>query len=195
MVLEDTVKQGVRRNWRQLSVLRRNLETSRLQLRLAARQYDSAVDQSNAPAQVGGGGGSQGGVQGNLLIQALNSIVSAQNAVIQNWITYEQNRLGIYRDMGMMEIGPDGIWNDPQYRGTSDQYTPEELPGRQILPDGGADDGTKEAIPNLVDPPGLGRVEPRRRRLGWVGETSDLAGLGIDGVQEGQIRQLQRQTG
>ena len=175
MALEDTVKQGVRRNWRQLSVLKRNLETSRLQLRLAARQYDSAVDQSNAPAATtGGGGGGQSGLQGNNLIQALNSIVSAQNALIQNWITYEQNRLGIYRDMGMMEIGPDGIWNDRQYRGTSDQETQEGLPGRQILPEGGPDDGSEEIIPDLDGPPRAGISLPGRSGNGWDGESEGI---------------------
>lgn len=185
MALEDTVKQGVRRNWRQLSVLKRNLETSRLQLRLAARQYDSAVDQANAPTQVGsGGGGAQSGLQGNNLIQALNSIVSAQNALIQNWITYEQNRLGIYRDMGMMEIGPDGIWNDPQYRGTSDRETQEGLPDRQILPDGGPDDGSEEIIPNLDNPPRAGLSRPLRGRDGGDGDAEALA-LTADGAVEG----------
>ncbi len=175
MALEDTVKQGVRRNWRQLSVLKRNLETSRLQLRLAARQYDSAVDQSNAPAATTGGSGSgQSGLQGNNLIQALNSIVSAQNALIQNWITYEQNRLGIYRDMGMMEIGPDGIWNDPQYRGTFDRETQEGLPGRQTLPDGGPDDGSEEIIPDLDNPPRAGIYRPGRSGNGRDGEAEGI---------------------
>ncbi len=186
MALEDLVKQGVRRNWRLLSVLKRNLETSRLQLRLAARQYDSAVDQANAPAPIvagAGGGSSQGGVQGNLLIQALNSIVSAQNALIQNWITYEQNRLGIYRDMGMMEIGPDGIWNDPQYRGSQDRETPEGWPGRHNLPDDGPDDGTEQIIPNLDQPPGVGGLEPVRGRLGGEAAADEVV-LRVAGVVE-----------
>jgi len=166
MALEDQVKQQVRRNWRQLSVLKRNLETSRLQLRLAARQYESAVDESTAPAPVGGAGGSRVGVQGTNLLQALNSVVSAQNALILNWITYEQNRLGIYRDMGIMEIGPDGMWNDPQYRGSAGQSTQEGLPDPQTLPDAGPDDGSQEAIPNLVNPDGLGFARPLRGRAG-----------------------------
>ncbi|RLS56702.1 MAG: hypothetical protein DWH91_06080 [Planctomycetota bacterium] len=142
MLLEDTVKNQVRRNWRQLAVLKRNLETSRLQLRLAARQYEAAVDDATAPAAVntgGGGGSGRSGLAGNNLLQALNSIVSAQNSLIQNWVAYEQNRLSIYRDMGMMEIGEDGIWNDPQYRNLIDTDTPEERPVPPILPEMGPD--------------------------------------------------------
>ncbi len=185
MALEDLVKQQVRRNWRQLSVLKRNLETSRLQLRLAARQYESAVDESTAPTQTGtgGGGGSRSGVQGTNLIQALNSVVSAQNSLIQNWITYEQNRLGIYRDMGMMEIGPDGIWNDPQYRGSSVLETPEGWPDRQNLPPGEPNNGTEETIPNLDNPPGVGRLEPGRSRLGGEAAADGVA-LAADGAVE-----------
>ena len=183
MALEDLVKQQVRRNWRQLSVLKRNLETSRLQLRLAARQYESAVDESTAPTQTGTGGGTRTGVQGTNLIQALNSVVSAQNSLIQNWITYEQNRLGIYRDMGMMEIGPDGIWNDPQYRGSSDRDTPEGLPGRQSLPNDGPEHGPEKALPDLDNPVGARGTQPGRSRLGGEAATDEVV-VRVGGVVE-----------
>ena len=29
------------------------------------------------------------------------------------WVQYEQQRLNIYRDMGIMDVGPDNVWNDP----------------------------------------------------------------------------------
>lgn len=165
MALEDLTKQQVRRNWRQLSVQKRVLEGNRIALRLAARQYESAVDDSTAPTATGASSGG-GGRTGTNLTQALNAIISAQNALIASWITYEQNRLGIYRDMGMMDIGPDGIWNDPQYRGTSDRETQEGLPGRHTLPDGGPDDGTQQNLPDLDNPPGFGSLGTGRSRLG-----------------------------
>ncbi len=183
MALEDQVKQQVRRNWRQLSVLKRNLETSRLQLRLAARQYESAVDESTAPTQTGTGGGTRTGVQGTNLIQALNSVVSAQNSLIQNWITYEQNRLGIYRDMGMMEIGADGIWNDPQYRGSSDRDTPEGLPDRQSPPIDGPEHGPQKAIPDLDNPVGAWGTQSGRSRLGGEAATDEVV-VRVGGVIE-----------
>ncbi|MEZ5942107.1 MAG: TolC family protein [Planctomycetaceae bacterium] len=114
MQQEDLVKQDVRRAWRQLIVLRRNFETSRRAVRLAALQYDSAVNEANAPGGQAQGGGR--GLQGNNLLNALNAILRNQNDLIRNWTNYEQNRLNIYRDMGTMEIGPDGLWNDPFYR-------------------------------------------------------------------------------
>lgn len=191
MLAEDNVKLDVRRNWRQLSVLKRNLETSRLQLRLAAKQYESAVDQASAPAQTtGGGGGSTGGVQGNNLIQALNAIITAQNSLIQNWVSFEQNRLGIYRDMGMMEIGPDGIWNDPQYRGMLDQENQDGSPNPQTLPDGGLNDGKPEAIPTPADLDGLGDLDDRRGRDGRGGQAEGVV-LSLDGKSAKRLLPVQ----
>ena len=191
MALEDQVKQQVRRNWRQLSVQKRNLETSRLQLRLAARQYESAVDEAMAPAQPGAA--SRSGLLGTNLIQALNSVVSAQNSLIQNWVTYEQNRLGIYRDMGIMEIGPDGMWNDPVYRNPADQETQEELPGRQSLPDAEPDDGTEEAVPILENNDGLGLLSPLRDGRGWNGQTDRLVER-LDGTPQAGLYRIRHQA-
>ncbi len=117
MAAEDEVKSSVRSAWRQLNVLKQNLETSRLAVRIAALQYESAVAEGAAPKdprQVANSGSS--GVEGQNLTRALSSILQAQNQLISNYVSYERNRLNIYRDMGIMDIGPDGIWNDPVYR-------------------------------------------------------------------------------
>ncbi|MCA9081322.1 MAG: TolC family protein [Planctomycetaceae bacterium] len=122
MAQEDAVKQQVRRAWRQLIVLRQNLETSRRALRLSALQYDSAVEDSNAPKDPRAVANTQGsrGLQGSNILSALNGVLQNQNQLLQNWIDYERNRLIIYRDMGIMEIGPDGLWNDGVYRKQND---------------------------------------------------------------------------
>lgn len=123
MAIEDNIKADVRSSWRQLNVLKQNLETSRLAVRIAALQYESAVDEGNAPVdprQINNSRAS--GNQGQNLTRALNSILSAQNQLIQNYVSYERNRLNIYRDMGIMEIGPDGIWNDAVYRNLDSRY-------------------------------------------------------------------------
>ncbi|QDU41216.1 Outer membrane efflux protein [Maioricimonas rarisocia] len=117
MEFEDNVKLQVRRAWRQLAVLRENIETSRQGVRIAAMQLDLAIEESSAPQQ----GAAQGdvassGAQGVNLLNALDSVLNAQNSLIADWINYERARLNIYRDMGIMEVGPDGLWNDPIYR-------------------------------------------------------------------------------
>ncbi len=116
MLAEDEVKQEVRNAWRQLFVLRQNMETSRRAVRLAALQYDSAVEQSNAPVAAGSSSSRGSGLSGTNLQTALSTLLNSQNQLIQTWTNYERNRLNIYRDMGIMEIGEDGMWVDPYYR-------------------------------------------------------------------------------
>lgn len=123
MAIEDSIKADVRSSWRQLNVLKQNLETSRLAVRIAALQYESAVDEGREPKDPRQAVSNRAsGNQGQNLTRALNSILSAQNQLIQNYVSYERNRLNIYRDMGIMEIGSDGIWNDAVYRNLDTRY-------------------------------------------------------------------------
>ena len=120
MAAEDQVKLQVRTSWRQLQVLEQNLETARQALRINVLQYDQAVEVSNAPGQQ-----AQGGVSGRNLIDALNNILAAQDRLIQIWANYERERLNIHRDMGMMEIDPQGLWVDSFYQ---NQVNPPQEP-------------------------------------------------------------------
>lgn len=113
MLLEDQIKFEVRSAWRQLQVLERNLETARQSLRFAALQYDQAVEESSAPRKAGQS--NQGGVQGRNLLNALESVLRAQDSLIGIWADYERSRLNIYRDMAIMEVNPRGVWNDDFY--------------------------------------------------------------------------------
>lgn len=132
MLSEDQVKRQIRADWRGLELARRNLETSRLALRIAALQFDSAVEEANQPAQTSGAsrGGSGASQQGINLLNALQSILVAQESMISTYVDYERSRLNIHRDMGIMDVGPDGIWNDPFYRnGQHEDLIPPALPG------------------------------------------------------------------
>jgi hypothetical protein len=112
MAFEDSVKFDVRTAWRQINLTRQSFENTRRAVRLSALQYDQAVETSTAPLAPGA---SAGNSQGLNLIQALNSVVSNQNNLIQIWVNYEQSRLNIYRDMGIMEIDDRGVWTDDYY--------------------------------------------------------------------------------
>ncbi|WP_417374940.1 TolC family protein [Gimesia maris] len=117
MEAQDDVTFEIRQSWRELNVLRQNFETSRVQIRLAALQYDSAVEATSDPAQAGRN-------QGLNLLNALSSVLEAQNSLISNWVNYEQNRLNIYRDMGIMEIDENGIWKDDFYQHRAGRIRP-----------------------------------------------------------------------
>lgn len=108
MEFEDGVKREIRRNWRQLEVLKTNFETSRVSVRLAALQYDAAVEQTTAPGQQ-----SQ---DATALLRALERLLGNQNSLVGDWINYEQNRLNIYLNMGIMELDANGVWLDEYYQ-------------------------------------------------------------------------------
>lgn len=147
MLFEDQVKQQVRRALRGMLVQEQNLETARGAVRRAALQYDALNEQTDDPAKAAQAASSTtGGLQGNNVLTALNSILNAQNQLISSWVDYERNRLNIYRDMGIMDIGPDGLWNDPFYRASpNDSRLPtqsDEIPPNQIPLPTPADPGT-----------------------------------------------------
>ena len=119
MLQEDTIKRSIRDAWRQLQVQEIKLDIDRASVRNAALQYENTSLQAGATQNTGGAaGGGGGGGQNNALnlLQALNSVLTAQNSLVQDWTTYETNRLNIYRDMGIMELDPRGVWTDPFYQ-------------------------------------------------------------------------------
>jgi len=105
MLFEDQVKLGIRQSWRQLQVQEYRIEIDRTALRNAALQYDIASLQAAS------------GPQNNALslLNALRAVLNAQNNLVGDWITYETNRLNIFRDMGIMQLDPRGVWDDPWY--------------------------------------------------------------------------------
>jgi len=163
MLFEDQVKQQVRRALRGILVQESNLETARGAIRRAALQYDALNDQTDDPNRAAQAVSSTGGVQGNNVLTALNSILNAQNQLISSWVDYERNRLNIYRDMGIMDIGPDGLWNDPFYRASLNDSRPEVPPNTLPFPtpadsrvdpgDDGSGFGSSLGTPKLDLPP------------------------------------------
>ncbi|MCA9073467.1 MAG: TolC family protein [Planctomycetaceae bacterium] len=176
MLLEDRVKQQVRADWRQMEVLKRNLETARQSTRIAAAQFDSTVSEAYAPKGVGGGRASVPGLSGQNILQALNSVLSAQNNMIRFWVGYEQNRLNIFRDMGIMEVGPDNVWNDPFYRELCGG--PSDCPPEDIAPPA-----------ELATPLGAGVVNPSSLDSPPQ-DTTDLDGPELEPIHDEGIERL-----
>lgn len=119
MSQEDTVKQQIRNGWRQLKVSAEQLEIDRQTVRNAALQYDNIA---TSPSQ-----------NDNLsLLRALDTLLGAQNALVNDWITYETTRLNIFRDMGIMNIDQTGVWQDTFYQ-SSDGQVPGDVGPSTIL--------------------------------------------------------------
>jgi outer membrane protein TolC len=119
MDLEDRVKLDVRTQWRTLKVLKENIETARQNLRIAAVQLDSSVENFNAPVRPGQQSSSGSGNLGLNLLNALQSVLNAQNELIRIWVQFEQNRINIHRDMDIMQVDERGLWIDPVYQNLS----------------------------------------------------------------------------
>jgi hypothetical protein len=128
MALEDFIKLSVRNQWRVLTVQRQNFETLRVAVRVAATQFDNAVEEASAPP-VPGQQVRETSSAGLSLLNALNSVLDSQLGLISTWVNYEQNRLNIFRDMGMMDIDARGLWTDPFY-----QTGPEAAPTTGLPP-------------------------------------------------------------
>ena len=139
MLLEDQVKQNIRQAWRQITVQQKRIEVDRQTVRIAALQYDNAslaalgANQTNALN----------------LLNALNSVLNAQDGLIGDWVTYENNRLNVFRDMGIMEIDRRGVWIDGFYQQMDGVQSSEMPEGSMINPP----NSTSEIIvPPLPEP-------------------------------------------
>lgn len=184
MLAEDQVKQQVRQAWRQLDILKSNLETARQQVRIAALQLDAAVELANDPNQAQN---TSGGLQGQNIVNALNSVLDAQLSLLRSYISYEQNRLNINRDMGIMEVGPDGLWTDDFYQNTrhdsaASAATPAAIRVGPHAPAAGGD-GPRP------DPAGNAGVVPMGYRAGLDGrgQRSGLVSLATGSGDEGTV--------
>ncbi|MEK6262454.1 MAG: TolC family protein [Planctomycetota bacterium] len=115
---EDQVKFEVRSDWRQLNVAHLNFETGRKNLRQAALQLEIVVMNANGPTKGVGLAATtvSSGNTGLNLLQALNSVLQAQNNLVQTWVDYERSRINIHRDMDIMVIDERGLWVDPVYQ-------------------------------------------------------------------------------
>jgi len=114
MALEDQIKLQVRASWRDLDVLRKNFETARQRIRVSASEFDITVEFAQEPAAPGQRPSNQN--TGLNLLNALNNVLNSQNDLIRIWVDYERSRLNIHRDIGIMEIDEQGLWNDPYYQ-------------------------------------------------------------------------------
>ncbi|MCR9198454.1 MAG: TolC family protein [Planctomycetaceae bacterium] len=125
MADEDAVKLAIRSSWRQLQVSRQRLEIDRQTVRNAALEYDSSRLNPNQNNSLS-------------LVRALDSVLDAQESLVGDWVSYESNRLNIFRDMGIMRVNQDGVWEDSFYLqdgpGVLDTLPPAEVLDEELLP-------------------------------------------------------------
>ncbi len=109
MQLRDQIVQEIRLDMRNLVLQQRTFEINREQILSASTQLESAEEDVRVPLDV------NTPVTLNLL-NALTAVLTARNALISTWVSYETSRLSLYRDFDLMDIDANGVWtneNDP----------------------------------------------------------------------------------
>ncbi len=101
----DEVVQQIRLDMRNLVLWQRTFEVNREQILSAATQLESSEEEVRVPVDVNPTATLN-------LLNALNSVLSARNALISTWVFYETSRLSLYRDFDLMDIDSNGVWTN-----------------------------------------------------------------------------------
>jgi outer membrane protein TolC len=105
MRTHDEIVREIRLDLRDLDLSRRQFAISREQFVTAAR----AVEQSEIDLRT------SRNLDSGLTLLLLNSLaqlLQARNELIGNWVSYETARLGLYRDLDIMDIDAQGAWTN-----------------------------------------------------------------------------------
>src|SRR5262249_8784428 len=107
-------------------------------------------------------------------LNALNSVLTAQNQMITIWVNYESFRLDMYNFMGTMEIDEYGFWVDEFYQkralaaraGRDPESPPPQAPAPlapQHMPQDSKDASVDATPKNLHPQPANSRSRPPKR--------------------------------
>lgn len=99
----DNVKLDVRNNYRSLIENAQRYQIQKISLKLAQERVDSTTLLFQA-----------GRAQARDLLDAKDSLLSAQNDVTSNLIDYNIAKLSFYRDIEILTVKPDGLWQIPE---------------------------------------------------------------------------------
>jgi hypothetical protein len=147
MDAQDQIAFAVRFQLRNLRIAAYNYQrVQKPNMELAYLLVDQALQAFNQPAAPTGGGtlvNPPGGnpTQGDAaaltqqLVSVQGSLVRAQNDLFNQWLGYLQNRINLYRDMGLMPLDSRGLWDQKvTYKGGVASDAVEELGHPRVLP-------------------------------------------------------------
>lgn len=148
MDAQDQIAFAVRFQLRNLRITAYNYQrVQRPNMELAYLLVDQALQAFNQPAAPTGGAGlvnPPGGAptQGDAaalttqLVGVQGSLVRAQNDLFNQWLGYIQNRINLYRDMGLMPLDSRGLWiENVTYKGGVAPENAHEEVQPQVLPE------------------------------------------------------------
>jgi outer membrane protein TolC len=106
MALEDQIRIAIRTDLRQLRLDRLNFEIQRQILISAARQLEAERDRLLVIENAADTNNTQN------ILNALNSLLSAQNGLIGSWVSYKTDRYRLLLDMERLQVDPQGRYID-----------------------------------------------------------------------------------
>jgi len=141
----DSLHLGLRALVRQIEQLRQNLEIQRGAVKIAIRRVDQTQLLLNPPRHAPDPG-TKPPINPTMainLLSAQTSLRDTQNAFLNAWLDYYAAQMRLYRELGIMELDPQGRWIDDPARGASpiapdvmNAPSPEELPLPPAIPVG-----------------------------------------------------------
>jgi len=145
----DQVAFAVRFQLRNLRIAAYNYQrVQRRNMELAYLLVDQALQEFNAPAVPVASGPELVSTPGprattpdpaaltNQLVTAQGALVATQNDLFTQWLGYLQNRINLYRDMGLMPLDSRGLWDQSvtEKGGTAHEQPVEEGGQPRVLP-------------------------------------------------------------
>jgi hypothetical protein len=129
-VFRDDVARGLRTTLRTIDLNKLNFELRRQAVVVAIAQVDLARVQLQEPPRPDALGAASAQqldrTSASNLIGALNALLSSQTSFLSVWVNYEVQRRVLDRDLGTMQLDPDGNWIDPGKLGADSGFL---LPG------------------------------------------------------------------
>jgi outer membrane protein TolC len=128
MALEDSIRESIRDDLRQLRLNRINFEIARQSLVSAALQYQSSREELLMP--------NADPTSTLNILNALNGLLAAKNTLISSWVSYETTRYRLLLDMEALQVDERGFYTDGHDNRTEPAAsTGSDLSAPQALPD------------------------------------------------------------
>ena len=142
----DSLHLGLRGLLRQIEQFQTDLEIQRRAVAIAIRRVDMTRAELYAPVpppRPGQRAAQFGPTASTNLLSALTSLRDTQNRFLAVWLNHYAARMRLSRDLGIMEIDPEGRWLDFPIPGSDREARPngdapgwEELPLPPVIPTG-----------------------------------------------------------
>jgi outer membrane protein TolC len=110
---EDSLKRTLRQTLSAVQLFATEIEQRRKAMRIALRTMDLTQERLQEPPRAGAAG--QAGLGQNVvrdLLQAFSDILTTQNDIMNTYLNYQQFRMVLYRDLGIIQFDENGMWID-----------------------------------------------------------------------------------